>query len=138
MEHASVAHSLVTLLSRQMKAGKPEKRTGQGGGRPADPKPVVQAAASAPKRARVARRPRKASPEPVLIGGEDPLEVLGRRVNSLRVGQDLSQEELADRASLDRTYVSGIERGSRNPTLLVLLRLGRALGTSLDELITPS
>jgi transcriptional regulator with XRE-family HTH domain len=74
----------------------------------------------------------------VLIGGEDPLEVLGRRVNSLRVGQDMSQEELADRASLDRTYVSGIERALRNPTLLVLLRLSRALGTSLDELITHS
>lgn len=44
----------------------------------------------------------------------------------------LSQEELADRAGLDRTYVSGIERGRRNPTLRVVQRLADALGADLD------
>ena len=44
----------------------------------------------------------------------------------------LSQEDLADRAELDRTYVSGIERGRRNPTLKVLQRLADALGVDLD------
>jgi len=44
----------------------------------------------------------------------------------------LSQEDLADRAGLDRTYVSGIERGRRNPTLDVLQRLSTALGVDLD------
>lgn len=44
----------------------------------------------------------------------------------------LSQEELADRAGLDRTYVSGIERGRRNPTLRVAQRLADALGADLD------
>ena len=44
----------------------------------------------------------------------------------------LSQEDLADRAKLDRTYVSGIERGKRNPTLDVLQRLSTALGVDLD------
>lgn len=44
----------------------------------------------------------------------------------------LSQEELADRAGLDRTYVSGVERGRRNPTLEVLQRLSDALGADLD------
>ena len=44
----------------------------------------------------------------------------------------VSQEELAHRASLDRTYVSGIERGRRNPTLQVLQRLSTALGVDLD------
>lgn len=44
----------------------------------------------------------------------------------------ISQEELADRARLDRTYVSGIERGRRNPTLKVLQRLADALGADLD------
>lgn len=44
----------------------------------------------------------------------------------------VSQEELADRANLDRTYVSGIERGRRNPTLDVLQRLSTALGVDLD------
>jgi len=43
----------------------------------------------------------------------------------------LSQEDLAERAGMDRTYVSGIERGTRNPTLKVLHRLAKALGVEL-------
>ena len=46
----------------------------------------------------------------------------------------LTQEDLADRAGLDRTYVSGIERGARNPTLKILQRLADALGADLDVL----
>ena len=83
----------------------------------------------------MAGRPRSTSPNPVLIEGQSLLDVLGRRVNALRVVRSLSQEELADRAGLDRTYISGIERGLRNPTLLVLLHLKQALGVSLDELV---
>jgi transcriptional regulator with XRE-family HTH domain len=60
---------------------------------------------------------------------------LGRRVNRLRVALGLSQEDFADRVQLDRTYVSGIERGLRNPTLLVLVRLAHALGVSPAKLI---
>lgn len=44
----------------------------------------------------------------------------------------LSQEELADRASIDRTYISGVERGVRNPTLEVMQRIARGLGVDLD------
>lgn len=44
----------------------------------------------------------------------------------------LSQEDLAGRAGLDRTYVSGIERGRRNPTLKILQQLADALGVDLD------
>lgn len=44
----------------------------------------------------------------------------------------LSQDELAARADLDRTYVSGIERNKRNPTLNVQQRLANALGVGLD------
>jgi transcriptional regulator with XRE-family HTH domain len=40
----------------------------------------------------------------------------------------ISQEELSFRAELDRTYMSGIERGVRNPTVKSLLRITRALG----------
>lgn len=46
----------------------------------------------------------------------------------------ISQEELAARAGLDRTYISGIERNKRNPTLKVLQRLSDALGADLDVL----
>lgn len=44
----------------------------------------------------------------------------------------LSQEELAARAGIDRTYISGVERGVRNPTLEVMQRIARALGSDLD------
>jgi transcriptional regulator with XRE-family HTH domain len=49
----------------------------------------------------------------------------------LREDQRISQERLAQLANLDRTYVSGIERGERNPSLENLLRLADALGVSL-------
>jgi transcriptional regulator with XRE-family HTH domain len=44
----------------------------------------------------------------------------------------LSQEELASRASIDRTYISGVERGVRNPTLEVMQRIATSLGADLD------
>ncbi len=85
-------------------------------------------------RVRAARKPRRPSPEPSGADG-DPRVDLGRRVNRLRVALGLSQEDFADRVQLDRTYVSGIERGLRNPTLLVLVRLAHALGVSPAKLI---
>ena len=108
-----------------MTAGKPAKCIGRGtggGGRDGGPETVEPGKRAPLVRARVARRPRGISTEPVLIKGQDPLDVLGRQVNALRVARDLSQEELAGRAGLDRTYVSAIERGKANPTLIVLLR----------------
>ncbi len=44
----------------------------------------------------------------------------------------LSQEELASRSGIDRTYISGVERGVRNPTLDVMQRIAKALGAELD------
>ena len=46
----------------------------------------------------------------------------------------LSQEDLADRSGLDRTYISGVERGVRNPTLQVMQKLADSLGVDLDVL----
>lgn len=60
---------------------------------------------------------------------------LGRKVQALRQDRSLSQEELADRAGLHRTYVSGVERGVRNPTLTVLEKLAHGLGVPLRDLI---
>jgi transcriptional regulator with XRE-family HTH domain len=47
----------------------------------------------------------------------------------------LSQEQLAERAELHWTYVSGVERGRRNPSLNILARLAQALGLSLPQLV---
>jgi transcriptional regulator with XRE-family HTH domain len=51
----------------------------------------------------------------------------------LRERAEISQEELAFRAGLDRTYISGIERGRRNPSLKSMQRLAAVLDLSLDE-----
>lgn len=55
----------------------------------------------------------------------------------IRVERALSQEALAVDADVDRTYVSGIERGSFNPTVDLLDRLARALGIDVVDLLTP-
>ena len=58
----------------------------------------------------------------------------GRRLRTLRVKKGLSQEQLAERAELHWTYISGIERGRRSPTLNILGRLARALDRPLNQL----
>jgi transcriptional regulator with XRE-family HTH domain len=59
----------------------------------------------------------------------------GSRVREKRERLHLSQEAFADRVGLDRTYVSGIERGRRNPTLATMKRIAEALGVSLEALV---
>ena len=59
---------------------------------------------------------------------------LGRNVRRLRVGEEFSQEAFADEVGIRRTYVSNIERGSRDPTITVFERLAAALGVSAGEL----
>lgn len=53
---------------------------------------------------------------------------LGRNVRKIRRERDWSQEEFAFRSNLHQTYVSGIEQGARNPTILVLQKMADALG----------
>lgn len=54
--------------------------------------------------------------------------VVGRNVKQHREAKGLSQEQLAFEADLHRTYVSGVERGVRNPTVLIVAKLANALG----------
>ncbi|WP_298443961.1 helix-turn-helix transcriptional regulator [uncultured Ferrimonas sp.] len=58
----------------------------------------------------------------------------GKHIKKLRQAQGLSQEQLADLAELDRTYVSGIERGIRNVGLRNIDKLAQALQLPLLEL----
>ncbi len=60
---------------------------------------------------------------------------LGRNVQRIRKEHDWSQEELAFESGLHRTYISGIERGARNPTILVLEKLAGALGVTPARLL---
>lgn len=64
----------------------------------------------------------------------DVRQRLAFNVRRLRRSKDLSQEKFALEFEVDRTYVSGIERGVRNPTILIVQRLADALGVSVAEL----
>lgn len=62
------------------------------------------------------------------------LDLFGQNVRKQRTDKGLSQEALADKADLDPTYISGIERGVRNPSLLSIVRIAKALGTDSGNL----
>jgi transcriptional regulator with XRE-family HTH domain len=61
--------------------------------------------------------------------------ILGRNVRRLRQQKKLTQEQLAFEAEIDLTYVGGIERGKRNPSLLVMVRIAKALSVNLTKLL---
>lgn len=63
------------------------------------------------------------------------LEVFGQNVRKLRVEQGLSQEQLADKAGLHRTYIGMIERAEKNITLCNMEKVAVALGVSVSSLI---
>lgn len=66
---------------------------------------------------------------------KDPLlRALGWRVKHLRESKEWTQEALAGRAGLDRSYIAGIEAGIRNPSTRALAKLARALAVDLSEL----
>jgi transcriptional regulator with XRE-family HTH domain len=60
----------------------------------------------------------------------------GKRVRSLRERAGLSQEQLAEKAGIHRTYLGGVERGERNLGLKNVYRIAEALGVSVAELFT--
>lgn len=70
-----------------------------------------------------------------LMSGTALLTIFGTSIRSFRKRLGISQEELAGRADLHRTYIAGIERGGRNLTLKSMERLASALQVSLEELI---
>lgn len=60
-------------------------------------------------------------------------ERVGLNVQRLRRAKDYSQEELAHRADIHQTYLSGVERGRRNPSIQVLERIAKALSVDIEE-----
>jgi transcriptional regulator with XRE-family HTH domain len=59
---------------------------------------------------------------------------LGEAIRAQREQLGLSQEKLAEQCGFDRTYISMLERGKRNPSLLNLLKLAKGLKTSVSKL----
>ncbi|EMX0221670.1 helix-turn-helix transcriptional regulator [Vibrio fluvialis] len=66
---------------------------------------------------------------------ESILLTFGKKVQELRLEQSLSQEKLAEIAELDRTYISSIERGQRNVSILNIVKIALALGTTASLLL---
>jgi transcriptional regulator with XRE-family HTH domain len=67
--------------------------------------------------------------------GSRDLEIVGKTIRQLREAIGISQEELAFRASLHRTYIGGVERGERNLGVENLIRIARALDVSPTALL---
>lgn len=59
----------------------------------------------------------------------------GQSVRRERESKGLSQEKLAELCGVHRTYIGGIERGERNPTLRTMLKISEAIGVPLSEII---
>jgi transcriptional regulator with XRE-family HTH domain len=66
---------------------------------------------------------------------EEILNSFGKKLQKLRTDRNLSQEKLAEIAGFDRTYISLLERGVRNPSLVNIVRLAKALNITPDKLL---
>lgn len=65
---------------------------------------------------------------------ETILVEFGKKIRKERLKQNLSQEDLAEKANLHRTYIGMIERGEKNITLINIEKISNALGISIAEL----
>jgi len=67
----------------------------------------------------------------------DMRRLVGENVRRLRIAASLTQEQFAERSGFSQQYISDLERGRRNPTVVTLFELASALGATPVELITP-
>lgn len=68
----------------------------------------------------------------------DMRKLVGQNFARLRREKGLTQEEIEARSGFSQQYLSGLERGQRNPTVITLFELSQALGVSHVELVRPS
>ena len=59
----------------------------------------------------------------------------GEKLKEIRLKKDLSQGDVARILNVHRSYISGLERGRRNPSLLTVHKVAKALGVSTNELL---
>ncbi|KRW98007.1 transcriptional regulator [Paracoccus sp. MKU1] len=67
----------------------------------------------------------------------DMRRLVGRNFARLRQERGLTQEQVEERSGFSQQYISGLERGQRNPTVITLYELAQALGVSHVELVRP-
>lgn len=66
----------------------------------------------------------------------DPaLVALGAAIRALRKARGISQEELAHRSNIDRSYMSSIERGTQNPGMMTIVQVAAGIGVSVAQLM---
>lgn len=65
----------------------------------------------------------------------DMRKLVGGNVKNARIAAGMTQEELAERSGFSQQYISGLERGQRNPTIVSIYELGQALGVSHEQLV---
>lgn len=68
----------------------------------------------------------------------DMRKLVGRNVRRIRQRKDLTQEQFAELSGFSQQYISSLEQGRRNPTVVTLFELATALGVSHTELVRPS
>lgn len=66
------------------------------------------------------------------------LKVIGARIRTVRTSQNMSQQELSDKAGLSLPHISDVELGKTNPLLLNFVRIAEALQVSTDSLLRPN
>jgi transcriptional regulator with XRE-family HTH domain len=67
----------------------------------------------------------------------DMRRLVGQNVKRIRLKNGLTQEQLAERSGFTQQYISGLERGRRNPTVVTVFELAQALGAGYLELLMP-
>jgi len=65
----------------------------------------------------------------------DMRKLVGGNVRNARIAAGMTQEKLAERSGFTQQYISGLERGKRNPTIVSIYELGQALGVSHEQLV---
>ena len=66
----------------------------------------------------------------------DMRRLVGRNVARIRLNGGLTQEQLAERSGFSQQYISGLEQGRRNPTIVTIFELAQALGASHLDLLS--
>ncbi len=67
----------------------------------------------------------------------DMRRLVGRNTKKVRLAKGLTQEQLAERSGFSQQYISGLERGRRNPTVVSVYEIAQALGVHYLELLQP-
>lgn len=65
----------------------------------------------------------------------DMRKLVGRNVKRVREQRDLTQEQLAEASGFSQQYISGLEHGRRNPTIITIYEIAQALGVTHEELV---